>query len=282
MPERLQKVLARQGLGSRREIEAWIRAGRLRVNGKPATLGVSVTEADSVELDGKPVAVSEQRPYPRVIAYHKPVGELTTRRDPEGRPTVFDRLPALKAGRWVAIGRLDFNTSGLLLLTDDGELANRLMHPSQQVEREYAVRVFGEVDGLVIDNLLGGVELEEGPARFESITEAGGRGANQWYHVVLREGRNREVRRLWESQGLQVSRLIRVRYGPVALPPGLREGRWENLPNPVINTLLNLVGLHQQDYVPRAVQRPPSPGKAASRKAASRKTPDKAAARRRR
>lgn len=252
MPERLQKILARQGLGSRRQIEDWIRAGRLSVNGKPAALGVTVTETDQVLLDGKPVAVSEQRPFPRVIAYHKPEGELTTRNDPEGRPTVFARLPPLTQGRWIAVGRLDINTSGLLLLTDDGELANRLMHPSREVEREYAVRVFGEVNGLVIDNLLGGVELEEGTARFESITEAGGRGANQWYHVVLKEGRNREVRRLWESQGLQVSRLIRIRYGPVALPPGLKEGRWENLPAAAVNELLNRVGLHKSDYVARA------------------------------
>lgn len=273
MAERLQKILARQGLGSRREIEDWIRAGRLSVNGKTATLGVTVTESDQVQLDGKPIAVSEQRPYPRVIAYHKPEGELTTRRDPEGRPTVFDKLPELRQGRWVAIGRLDINTAGLLLLTDDGELANRLMHPSQQVEREYAVRVFGEVDGLVIDNLLQGVQLEDGLARFEAITEAGGRGANQWYHVVLREGRNREVRRLWESQGVQVSRLIRVRYGPVELRPGLKQGHWENLPTALVNQLLNLVGLHKQDYAPRPLTRKKvATGKKAPRKKASRKS----------
>lgn len=272
MAERLQKILARQGLGSRREIEGWIRAGRLSVNGKPATLGVTVTEDDAVQLDGKPIAVTEQRPYPRVIAYHKPEGELTTRRDPEGRPMVFDQLPALRQGRWIAIGRLDINTSGLLLLTDDGELANRLMHPSHQVEREYAVRVFGEVDGLVIENLLNGVQLEEGAARFEAITEAGGRGANQWYHVVLKEGRNREVRRLWESQGVQVSRLIRIRYGPVELKPGLKQGHWENLPTAAINELLNLVGLHKQDYSPRPPQRKPAQRKAPSQKTADRKT----------
>ncbi|BAZ94580.1 16S rRNA uridine-516 pseudouridylate synthase [Thiohalobacter thiocyanaticus] len=278
MPERLQKVLARQGLGSRRQIEEWIRAGRLSVNGRIATLGVTVSEADQVLLDGRPVMVSEQRPFPRVIAYHKPEGEITSRRDPEGRPSVFDRLPPLTQGRWVAVGRLDINTSGLLLLTDDGELANRLMHPSRQIEREYAVRVFGQVDGLVIDNLLGGVQLEEGMARFEAITEAGGRGANQWYHVVLKEGRNREVRRLWESQGLQVSRLIRVRYGPVAMPPGLREGRWENLPAAAVNQLLNLVGLHKQDYAPRVRTAPAAP----KRKPAARSGPPRRSGPRRR
>ncbi|HSH28717.1 MAG TPA: 23S rRNA pseudouridine(2605) synthase RluB [Thiohalobacter sp.] len=278
MPERLQKILARQGLGSRRQIEDWIRAGRLSVNGRIATLGVTVSEADQVLLDGRPVAVSEQRPFPRVIAYHKPEGEITSRRDPEGRPSVFDRLPPLTQGRWIAVGRLDINTSGLLLLTDDGELANRLMHPARQVEREYAVRVFGQVDGLVIDNLLGGVPLEEGMARFESITEAGGRGANQWYHVVLKEGRNREVRRLWESQGLQVSRLIRVRYGPIAMPSGLREGRWENLPAAAVNQLLNLVGLHKQDYVPRVRTARAAP----KRKPAARRGPPRRSGPRRR
>ncbi len=227
MAERLQKILARAGYGSRRQIEDWIRAGRISVNGSPAVLGLGVTGADRIEIDGRPVAVAIAlgQPIPRTILYHKPVGELTTRADPEGRPTVFDKLPPLKTARWIAVGRLDFNTAGLLLLTTDGELANRLMHPSTEIEREYAVRVLGEVAAPVIERLLGGVELEDGRAAFGSIHDAGGSGANHWYHVTLKEGRNREVRRMWESQGVAVSRLIRVRFGPIGLPRELRPGR---------------------------------------------------------
>jgi 23S rRNA pseudouridine2605 synthase len=230
MAERLQKVLARAGLGSRREIEEWIRAGRITVNDTPATLGVSVGERDLVRVDGRAVSmVSSAAEAPRTLVYHKPAGELTTRKDEAGRPTVFDSLPKIRNARWITIGRLDFNTSGLLLVTTDGELAHRLMHPSWEIEREYAVRILGKVEDEVIRRLLEGVMLDDGLASFSSITEAGGQGANHWYHVIVREGRNREVRRLWESQGVQVSRLIRVRYGPVRLPAEVRAGHFRDL-----------------------------------------------------
>ena len=228
MAERLQKVLARAGLGSRREIEGWIRAGRIQIDGVVAELGVQIEGHEEILLDGAPIKADAPSEL-RVIAYHKPIGELSTRHDPEGRPTVFDNLPRLREGRWIGVGRLDINTCGLLLLTNDGELANRLMHPSVQLEREYAVRVFGDIDGLILERLVTGVDLDDGPARFLSLRDAGGSGANHWYHVVLGEGRNREVRRLWESQGVQVNRLIRVRYGPIELGRRLPSGRWRDL-----------------------------------------------------
>jgi len=245
MAERLQKFLARAGYGSRREIEDWIRAGRISVNGDPAVLGLSVGAQDNIEIDGKPVAVAValSQPVPRTILYHKPAGELTTRADPQGRPTVFDSLPPLKTARWIAVGRLDLNTDGLLLLTTDGELANRLMHPSSEIEREYAVRVLGAVAPEVIERLLGGVELEDGRAAFSALRDAGGSGANHWYHVTLKEGRNREVRRLWESQGVTVSRLIRVRFGPIGLPRELRPGRHRALTRAETVALYRAAGL---------------------------------------
>ncbi|NIP71553.1 MAG: pseudouridine synthase [Gammaproteobacteria bacterium] len=244
MAERLQKVLARGGLGSRRQIEDWIRGGRIRVNGQPAELGMRVSQGDRVELDGQVVALKEVTPVrTRVLAYHKPEGEVTTRSDPEGRPTVFDRLPRLRKGRWIAVGRLDINSSGLLLLTTDGDLANRLMHPAAQVEREYAVRVRGAVDEAMLERLTGGVALEDGRARFEDIVEMGGEGTNRWFHVVICEGRTREVRRLWESQGVTVSRLTRVRYGPIALPRSVRTGRWVELSEGQMNELRKACGL---------------------------------------
>ena len=222
---RLQKLLAAAGLGSRREIETWIEAGRIAVSGKIAKLGARARPSDIIALDGKTVTLSAASAA-RVLVYNKPVGELVTRSDPEGRPTVFSRLPP---GRWVAVGRLDFNTSGLLLLTDSGELANRLMHPRYELEREYAVRVHGQPD---LEKLRAGVTLDDGPAAFDRIEPAPGRsteGANRWFRVVLREGRNREVRRLFEAVGTQVSRLIRVRYGTVELPPDLDAGKWREL-----------------------------------------------------
>jgi len=253
MTERLQKYLAHAGYGSRREIETWIREGRISVNEKPAELGISVGPADRIRIDGRLIAVAqpESRP-PRTMAYHKPVGELTTRKDAEGRPTVFDNLPKIRHGRWIAVGRLDFNTAGLLLVTTDGELAHRLMHPSWQIEREYAVRVLGAADEAMLQRLQEGVQLDDGPAAFASIVDAGGQGANHWYHVTVREGRNREVRRLWESQGLQVSRLIRVRFGPVSLPRNLRAGRFQDLTPQELAALYAAVDLN----APAAAARP--------------------------
>jgi 23S rRNA pseudouridine2605 synthase len=230
-PQRIQKVLARAGLGSRREIESWITSGRITVDRRTAQLGDTVGPQQQVCLDGKRLA--QRRLFPersaRVIAFNKPVGGICTRHDPEGRSSVFDQLPKHPHGRWVGVGRLDINTSGLMLFTDDGELAHALMHPSGGLEREYAVRVRGEVERAVIDKLLTGVELEDGMAKFKSICAAGGTGSNVWYHVTLDEGRNREVRRLWESQGIQVTRLIRVRFGCIALPRRQLPGTWWEL-----------------------------------------------------
>lgn len=242
--EKLQKVLARIGLGSRREVEAWIEAGRISVNGQPATLGCRVDSLDQILVDGRPVKRDiENEEARRVMLYNKPEGEVCTRDDPEGRPTVFDRLPRLKHGRWINIGRLDINTSGLLLFTTDGELANRLMHPSYQMDREYAVRVMGEVDEEMIERLKTGVMLDDGPARFTDVVVSGGEGINRWYHVCLMEGRNREVRRLWESQGMRVNRLKRVRFGPVFLGPELPVGRWREMKQNEIDALSQEVGL---------------------------------------
>ncbi|QHM71148.1 23S rRNA pseudouridine(2605) synthase RluB [Mixta intestinalis] len=246
MSEKLQKVLARAGHGSRREIEAMISAGRISVDGKLATLGdrIEPNAMVKIRIDGHIVSISESaQQVCRVLAYYKPEGELCTRNDPEGRPTVFDRLPRLRGARWIAVGRLDVNTCGLLLFTTDGELANRLMHPSREVEREYAVRVFGQVDDAKIRQLSLGVQLEDGPASFRTIKFTGGEGMNQWYNVTLTEGRNREVRRLWEAVGVQVSRLIRVRYGDITLPKGLPRGGWTELDLQPVNYLRELVGL---------------------------------------
>ncbi|MBS1222353.1 MAG: pseudouridine synthase [Proteobacteria bacterium] len=251
MAERLQKFLARMGLGSRRQIEDWIRQGRITVNGVVAQLGNQVNGAEKIQIDGRPIQVRPFGQRRRVLAYYKPVGEVTSRHDPEGRPTIFEHLPLLRDSRWIAVGRLDLNTQGLLLLTNDGELANRLMHPSSQIEREYAVRVLGEVPPEMLKRLREGVALEDGVARFDEIREAGGEGANHWYHVILREGRHREVRRLWESQGVTVSRLTRVRYGPVTLRRGLRPGHWDELDEAQMAELLQAVG-----YAPPPESRP--------------------------
>lgn len=242
--EKLQKVLARAGFGSRREIEGWIKEGRIKVNNCVATLGDRVSEKDKLQVDGQRVSHNKLKPKrSRVLIYHKPVGEVCSRSDPEGRETIFKNLPPLSAGRWISVGRLDLNTSGLLLITTDGELANKLMHPSQQVEREYAVRIHGEVGLDMLKRLQQGVELEDGPAYFDKIIDVGGDGTNHWYHAILHEGRNREVRRLWESQGLQVSRLMRVRYGDISLPRGQKPGRWEDLPEDAVEQLQRSVGL---------------------------------------
>lgn len=248
--EKLQKVLAAQGLGSRREMERWIDAGRIKVNGRRATIGDRVSYQDKIVVDGKALDIARAAGRRRrVMAYNKPEGEVSTRSDPEGRPTVFDRLPALHNERWVMVGRLDINTSGLLLFTNDGELANKLMHPSSETEREYACRILGDVDDAMLKRLQQGVLLEDGMARFGSIRVQGGSGANRWYTVTIREGRNREVRRLWESQDVTVSRLKRIRYGNVAIPSLLRPGDWLDLSKAEIDALCRLV-----DIVPRREQ----------------------------
>jgi ribosomal large subunit pseudouridine synthase B (EC 5.4.99.-) len=243
MDEKLQKVLARAGLGSRREMENRIREGRVVVNGEVATLGDRVGLEDQIELDGYPVSVSGAGQNRRVIIYNKPEGEVCTRKDPEGRPTVFDRLPKLRGERWIAVGRLDINTSGLLLFTTDGELANRLMHPSTEIDREYLVRVMGQVTDEHIATLKKGVLLDDGMASFSDVVDGGGEGINHWFYVCLMEGRNREVRRLWESQGLKVNRLKRVRFGPVFLPSKAKVGRWVEMEEAEVNGLCELVDI---------------------------------------
>ncbi|ABM61367.1 23S rRNA pseudouridine(2605) synthase RluB [Halorhodospira halophila] len=253
--EKLQKVLARAGLGSRREMEAAIQAGRVRIEGRTAKLGDRARPRDHVELDGRTVQRVHREPPRRVLLYNKPEGEVTTRSDPEGRSTVFERLPRTP-GRWIAVGRLDINSQGLLLFTNDGELANALMHPSTGVEREYACRIHGEVTEEMVHRLVDGVELEDGPAHFE-VVESGmpvdepQEGTNAWYHVIVTEGRRREVRRLWESQGVTVSRLIRVRYGPMVMPRDLRRGQLRELDEAGKRELYEHVGLTPPEPVRR-------------------------------
>lgn len=242
--EKLQKVLARIGVGSRREVETWIEAGRIFVDGDRATLGQRITGREHIRIDGQPIILRASPPRRRVLLYHKPEGEVCTKKDPRGRPTIFDHLPMVRNGRWVAVGRLDFNTSGLIILTTDGQLAHRLMHPSLELEREYAMRVLGPVNEPILTSLCTGVSLTDGQARFEQLTAMGGEGVNHWYRGTLKEGRNREVRRLWESQNIQVNRLIRVRFGPVALSRGLRRGRWEEASQEVVKNLLTLAGMN--------------------------------------
>lgn len=244
MDEKLQKHLATLGYASRREIERWIEAGRISVNGQPAQLGMRIGPQDVILIDGKPIRKqSPAQQQIRVLMYHKPVGEICSRADPEGRPSVYDNLPRIPNSRWIAIGRLDFNTSGLLLFTNNGELANRLMHPRYEVEREYAVRVLGEVSAEQLASLQEGIKLDDGMAKFATLADAGGTGANHWYHVSLKEGRNREVRRMWEAVGIQVSRLHRIRYGPVQLSRGLKAGRHQELDQETTDLLLQAVGL---------------------------------------
>lgn len=241
--DKLQKLLAQAGLGSRREMEKAIADGRVSVNGRTAKLGDRAGQKDKVCLDGKSVALADQQVAGRVLLYNKPEGEICSRNDPQGRRTVFDNLPRLSQGRWIAVGRLDFNTSGLLLFTTDGTLANALMHPSSQIDREYLCRILGKVDDAMLQRLTDGIMLEDGVARFTDIVDGGGEGANHWYYVAIMEGRNREVRRLWESQDVQVSRLKRVRFGKVFLPSKLRQGQWDEMQASEVSELYRMAGL---------------------------------------
>lgn len=243
--EKLHKALATAGLGSRREMEALIGEGRVSINGLAAKVGDRVRPGDLVKVNGKLVRLTWKKQLPRVLIYHKPEGEIVSRDDPEGRPSVFAGLPGVRGGRWISVGRLDINTEGLLIFTTSGELANRLSHPRYQVEREYAVRILGTLTQEQTDALLHGVELEDGTAKVESIVPAGGEGINQWYHLVILEGRNREVRRLFEHLGLTVSRLLRVRYGPVAMPSRLKRGMREELAEKEVSALMQWCGLEK-------------------------------------
>ncbi|OYY48955.1 MAG: 23S rRNA pseudouridylate synthase B [Methylophilales bacterium 28-44-11] len=241
--QRLHKLLALAGLGSRRDMEELIANGRVTINGQPAQVGAGVTQHDLVRVDGRPLKLSFEAELPQVLIYHKPEGEIVSQDDPEGRATVFDKLPRIKQGKWIAIGRLDINTSGLLIFTNSGDLANRFMHPRYEVEREYAVRVFGELTEDQMAMLTQGIELEDGPASFDRIIAQGGEGANHWYQVIIREGRNREVRRLFEAFQLPVSRLMRVRFGPVNLPPRVKRGSMLKLEQKQVVELLEWAGL---------------------------------------
>ena len=241
MSEKIQKVLANAGLGSRREIEGWIHEGRITINDRVATIGDRMTYHDKVSVDGREIKLARSKnTHSRVLIYHKPEGEMCTRHDPEGRRTIFESLPMIRNSRWICVGRLDYNTSGLLLITNDGELANKLMHPSSEIEREYAVRIRGDVDEASLTRMKKGIKLEDGMAHFESIEYVGGTGHNHWYHCIVKEGRNRLVRRVWESQGFSVSRLIRVRFGPIHLTPGIRRGRCAELTEEEVTELSRL------------------------------------------
>ena len=242
---KLQKLLAQKGLGSRREMEALIASGGVSINGRTAVLGARVSAQDRVQIGKRVIRFDFADRLPRVLLYHKPEGEIVSRSDPEGRPTVFDKLPHLKSSKWIAIGRLDFNTSGLLVFTTDGSLANRLMHPRFEMEREYAVRIIGELTAEQITQLTTGIQLNDGMASFDLLIEEGGEGINHWYRVVLREGRNREVRRMFEAIGVTVSRLMRVRFGPINLPPRIKRGQWMELNEKETRRMLALLARRQ-------------------------------------
>ncbi|MHB1530071.1 MAG: pseudouridine synthase [Acidiferrobacteraceae bacterium] len=246
MSERLQKILARAGLGSRRAIERWIEEGRISINGRTATLGAQATQTDRICLDGRSIPNGQAAPA-RVLMYHKPEGKIASRVDAQGRSTLYEDLPPLRGARWITVGRLDLNTSGLLLVTTDGALAHHLMHPRYEVEREYMVRVLGEISEPVRARLLAGVALDGRPARFFLLDPQGGAGANRWYRVVIREGRYREVRRLFAAVGLQVSRLMRVRFGPVQLPRNLKPGEWRDLDPRLVRALRSAAQLDGTD-----------------------------------
>ena len=242
--EKLQKIMASAGIASRRESERWIQDGRVSVNGKIAQVGDRATIKDLIRVDGKPIRVTDPESFHRkMIAYHKPEGEISSKKDPQGRPTIFDTLPKIKNSRWLSVGRLDFNTSGLIFFTNDGNLANQLMHPSLEIVRKYAVRVRGQVTDDILRQLQTHVDLDDGEAHFETIEDAGGEGSNHWYHVTLKEGRNREVRRLWEAFEIQVSRLHRIKYGPFELPRALKRGRWRELTPDELADFEKLAGL---------------------------------------
>jgi len=258
---KLHKVLAEAGLGSRRDMEDLIISGRVSVNGEPAHIGQRILETDQVRINGKLLQRKVSKRPPRVLVYHKPAGEIVSRDDPEKRPSVFDRLPIVKNGKWLAVGRLDFNTEGLLLFTTSGDLANRLMHPRYNIEREYAVRTLGELEEGMRQKLLAGVELEDGIGQFSRIADGGGDGVNKWYRVIIGEGRNREVRRMFETVGLTVSRLIRTRYGALSLPQSLKRGRWDELEENAVRDLLRLSGLEKKDDKKNAKSRQDNPRK---------------------
>jgi len=239
--EKIQKILANAGVGSRRQVESWIQEGRITINGRLATIGERITYHDKVCIDSREIKLLKSKNLKtRVLLYHKPEGEMCTRDDPEKRPTIFESLPIIRNSRWICVGRLDFNTSGLMLITNDGELANRLMHPRYQIEREYAVRIRSEASPIHLERLKKGIRLEDGTARFETIEDAGGKGANHWYHVTVKEGRNRLVRRMWEALDYTVSRLIRIRFGSMYLPAGLRRGHYVDLDENDITALMQL------------------------------------------
>lgn len=257
---KLHKVLADAGLGSRRDMEELIIAGRVSVNGEPAHIGQRILPTDQVRINGKLIQRKISKRPPRVLVYHKPAGEIVSHSDPDGRPSVFDRLPTMKTGKWLAVGRLDFNTEGLLLFTTSGDLANRLMHPRYGIDREYAVRTLGELEEGMRQKLLAGIELEDGVAQFTRIADGGGEGINKWYRVTIGEGRNREVRRMFEAVGLTVSRLIRTRYGVLSLPRGLKRGRWEEMEENAVRDLMGVTGLEKTGGPAAAKGRGPRQG----------------------